>query len=151
LYELDELDKQILTILQKDGRASYVSIARQLKTSHTRVRDRVIWMEQTGIIKGYRAVINPAVLGQGILCLVQLEVDQNMDFNELVEQLLQIDEVIEVANITGPFDAQVRIWARDVPHLRDILYDKISVLPAHKSTTSTIILERWEKPLGFSL
>lgn len=151
MYELDQLDKQILTVLQKDGRASHVSIAKQLKTSHTRVRDRIMRMKDAGVIAGYRAIINPAFLGQGILCLVQLEVDQNMDFNELVEQLLQIDEVIEVANITGPFDAQVRVWARDVPHLRDILYDKISVLPAHKSTTSTIILERWEKPLGFSL
>jgi DNA-binding Lrp family transcriptional regulator len=108
-------------------------------------------MEEAGIIEGYRAILNPAVLGQGILCIVQLGVDQNMDFDELVAQLLQIDEVIEVVNITGPADAQVRIWARDVPHLRDILYNKISVLPAHKSTTSTIILQRWEKPLGFSL
>jgi Lrp/AsnC family leucine-responsive transcriptional regulator len=151
LYELDELDKQILTILQQDGRASHVSIAKQLHTSHTRVRDRVLRLEEVGIIEGYRAVINPTVLGQGILCVVQVEVDQSMDFNEFVEQLLHIDEVIEVMNMTGPFDAQVQIWARDVPHLRDILYDKISVLAAHKSTTSTIVLQRWEKPLGFSL
>ena len=151
MYELDELDKQILTILQQDGRASHVSIAKQLDTSHTRVRDRVLRLEEAGIIEGYRAVINPTVLGQGILCVVQVGVDQSLDFNEFVEQLLQIDEVIEVMNMTGSFDAQVQIWARDIPHLRDILYSKISVLPAHKSTTSTIVLQRWEKPLGFTI
>ena len=151
LHELDELDKQILAILQEDGRASHVSIAKQLDTSHTRVRDRVLRLEEAGIIEGYRAVINPILLGQGILCVIQVGVDQSMDFNEFVEQLLQIDEVIEVMNMTGSFDAQVQIWARDVPHLRDILYNKISVLPAHKSTTSTIVLQRWEKPLGFSI
>ena len=147
-YELDDLDKQILSVLQKDGRASNVSIAKEIGVGHTRVRDRILRMEEAGVIEQYRVVINPAALGQGILCIVQLKVDQVFDFDQLLEELLQIDEVVEVANITGHFDAHIRIWARDVAHLRDILYNKLSVLPAHKSTDSTIVLKRWEKPLG---
>ena len=149
MYELDQLDKQILLILQEDGRASNVSIAKRIGVGHTRVRDRILRMEEAGVIKGYRVVLNPAVIGQGVLCIVQLKVDQRLDFAEMLEQLLQIDEVVEVVNITGDFDAHIRIWARDVAHLRDILYDKLSLLPAHKSTNSTIVLKSWEKPLGF--
>ena len=147
-YELDDLDKKILSILQKDGRASNVSIAKEIGVGHTRVRDRILRMEEAGVIERYRVVINPAALGQGILCIVQLKVDQVFDFSDLLEELLQIDEVVEVANVTGQFDAHIRIWARDVAHLRDILYNKLSALPAHKSTDSTIVLKRWEKPLG---
>ena len=148
IYELDGLDKQILAALQKDGRASNVSIGKAIGVGHTRVRDRILRMEEAGVIERYRVVINPAALGQGILCIVQLKVDQAFDFSQLLEELLQIDEVVEVANVTGQFDAHIRIWARDVAHLRDILYNKLSALPAHKSTDSTIVLKRWEKPLG---
>jgi Lrp/AsnC family leucine-responsive transcriptional regulator len=151
LFKLDDLDRKILEILQKDGRASHVNIARQLGVGHTRVRDRILRMEDAGVIAGYRAVINPAVLGQGVLCIVQLQTDQRMDFDKLVNEILAIDEVVEVVNVTGEVDAHIRIWARDVPHLREILYDKLSLLPAHRSTNSTIVLKRWTKPLGLSM
>lgn len=146
--ELDKLDKQILTILQEDGRASNVSIAKRIGVGHTRVRDRIIRMEEAGVIERYEAVINPAALERGILCIVQLEVNQAFDFNELVAQLLQFDEVVEVANVTGNFDAHIRIWTRDVAHLRDFLYNKLGQLPAHQSTSSSIVLNRWRKSLG---
>jgi Lrp/AsnC family transcriptional regulator for asnA, asnC and gidA len=148
LYKLDNLDRQILDILQEDGRASHVNIAKRLGVGHTRVRDRIIRMEQAGVIKGYRAVLDPAVLGQGILCIVQLKAKQELDFDEFIDQILEIDEVVDVANLTGDVDAHIRVWARDVPHLRDILYNKLSVLPAHQSTNSTIVLRHWWKPLG---
>ena len=148
MYKLDALDRQILTILQEDGRASHVHIARELGVGHTRVRDRILRMEDAGVIQGYRAEINPAALGWGVLCIVQLTTDQQQDFDRLVEDILSIDEVVEVTNVTGEVDAHIRVWARDVAHLREILYNKLSVLPAHKSTNSTIVLKRWVKPLG---
>lgn len=151
MFKLDDLDRKILEILQKDGRASHVNIARQLGVGHTRVRDRILRMEEAGVIAGYRAVLNPAVLGQGVLCIVQLQTDQRMDFDKLINEILAIDEVVEVVNVTGEVDAHIRIWARDVPHLREILYDKLSLLPAHRSTNSTIVLKRWTKPLGLSM
>ncbi len=148
MHKLDKLDKQILTILQKDGRASHVNIARQLGVGHTRVRDRVLRMEEAGVIEGYQAVINPATLGQGVFCIVQLKTDQRLDFANMIEEVLDIDEVVEVTNVTGDVDAHISIWARDVPHLRRILYDKLSILPAHRNTNTSIVLKRWTKPLG---
>jgi len=145
------LDRRILQILQEDGRVSHVNIAKQLGVRHTRVRDRILRMEQGGVIKGYQAIIDPATLGQGIFCIVLLKVNQQLDFDEMVEQILKIDEVIDVVNVTGEMDAHIRIWARDVDHLRDILYNKLSVLPAHQSTNSTIVLKHWHKPLGLEV
>ena len=137
-----------MNILQQDGRVSHAKIARQLAVGHTRVRDRVLRLEEAGVIAGYQAVINPAALGLGILCIVQLKTDQQKNFDELIQSILAIDEVVEVTNVTGEVDAHIRIWARDVPHLREILYNKLSALPAHQSTNSTIVLARWSKPLG---
>jgi Lrp/AsnC family leucine-responsive transcriptional regulator len=145
------LDKQILTILQEDGRASNVSIAKRIGVGHTRVRDRIIRMEEAGVIERYEAVINPAALERGILCIVQLRVNQAFDFNELVAQLLEFDEVVEIANVTGNFDAHIRVWSRDVAHLRDFLYNKLGQLPAHQSTNSSIVLNYWKKPLSIEI
>jgi Lrp/AsnC family transcriptional regulator for asnA, asnC and gidA len=150
MFELDDLDRQILTILQVDGRASHVNIARSLGVGHTRVRDRILKMEEAGVINGYQVVLNPVKLGHTVECVVQLEVDQRLDFEELARQMLQIDEVVEVTNLTGAVDAHVRVWARDITHLRDILYNKLSTLPAHKSTSSAIVLKQWRKPLGIN-
>lgn len=148
MLELDELDRKILAILQEDGRASHVNIARQLGVGHTRVRDRILKMEEAEVIAGYQVVLNPVKLGHDVECVVQLEVDQRLDFEQLAQQLLQIDEVVEVINLTGPVDAHVRVWAKDIAHLREILYNKLSVLPAHKSTSSAIVLKQWKKSLG---
>jgi len=148
MFEPDDLDLKILTILQADGRASHVNIARSLGVGHTRVRDRILKMEDAGVISGYQVVLNPVKLGHTVECVVQLEVDQRLNFEELARQMLQIDEVVEVTNLTGAVDAHVRVWARDITHLRNILYNKLSTLPAHKSTSSAIVLKQWRKPLG---
>ena len=148
MIDLDDLDKQILALLQKDGRMSHVQIARQLKVGHTRVRDRILRMEEAGVIAGYQAVINPLVLGYNIHCIIQIEVDQRKDFGAFVDAMMQMEEVVEVVNLTGEYDVTVRIWARDVTHLHDILYHKISELPAHLRTVSSMVLSHQQKHLG---
>ncbi len=148
MHQLDDLDRKILAILQQDGRAAHMNIARQLGVGHTRVRDHILRLEESGVITGYQAVINPAAVGHGVQGVVQLEVDQRLNFEALAHQLLAIDEVVEVINLTGPVDAHVRIYAKDITHLREILYSKLSGLPAHKNTNSAIVLKRWDKPLG---
>ena len=107
-------------------------------------------MEEAGVIAGYRAEIDPAKLGPGIQCIIQMDANQAADFDRFVENLFQIDEVIEIANVTGQVDAFIRIWARDVDHLREFIYHKLSNQPAHKSTNTTIILKQWHKPLGLN-
>lgn len=148
MLPLDNLDKKVLALLQKNGRASHTEIARQLKVGHTRVRDRILRMEEAGVITDYRAVINPQVLGYGIHCAILIEVDQRHDFDTFVDDLMAMDEVVEVVNLTGEYDVIVRIWARDIAHLRDVLYNKISALPAHVRTLSNMVLDHRQKHLG---
>lgn len=147
MVQLDELDKKILALLQKNGRATHMEIARQLSVGHTRVRDRILRMEEAGVITGYRAVINPQVLGFGIHCVILVEVDQQHDFDTFVADLMKMDEVVEVVNLTGEYDVIVRIWARDLAHLRSVLYNEISTLPAHVRTLSNMVLDHKQKHL----
>ncbi|MCB0030893.1 MAG: Lrp/AsnC ligand binding domain-containing protein, partial [Anaerolineales bacterium] len=79
-----------------------------------------------------------------------VSVDQQQDFDEFAAQLLAMDEVVEIFNVTGEFDALVRIWVRDFRHLREFLYGKISELPAHQNTVSSMVLANQVKPLTLS-
>ena len=150
MVQLDDLDLQILAILQKDGRTAHSEIARQLEVGHTRVRDHVLRMEELGVIKGYRVIVDPTILGFNIQCMIHVEVDQQKDYDEFVTQLLEMEEVVEITNITGQYDCIVRVWLRDTKHLRRFLYERLSNLPAHKSTISNIILDRVKRPLTIS-
>ena len=150
MYNLDELDGQILHILQQNGRASHTEIARQLGVGHTRVRDHIHRMEAVGVITGYCATIDPLALGYSIHAIIHVSVDQQQDFDEFAAQLLAMDEVVEIFNVTGEFDALVRIWVRDFRHLREFLYGKISELPAHQNTVSSMVLANQVKPLTLS-
>lgn len=147
MTQLDDLDLKILTLLQKDGRAAHSEIARQLEVGHTRVRDHIIRMEEMGVITGYRVVVDPTVLGYNIQCMIHVEVDQQKDYDLFVEQLLEMEEVVEITNITGEYDCVIRAWFVDTEHLRKFLYEKLSNLPAHQSTISTLVLNRVRRPI----
>ncbi len=147
MVNLDDLDLKILSMLQKDGRAAHSEIARQLGVGHTRVRDHVMRMEEMGVIKGYRVIVDPAVLGFSIQCMIHVEVDQQQDYDQFVLQLLEMEEVVEITNITGEYDCIVRCWFVDTDHLRKFLYEKLSALPAHQSTISNLVLNRVRRPI----
>ncbi len=150
MHKLDELDKQILKLLQENGRYTHVEIARQLNIGHTRVRDHVLRMEEAGVIIGYRAIVDPLTLGYNIHCVIHVQMDQQEDYELFQQQLMAMDEVVEIINITGEFDMLVRIWTRDFRHLRDFLYNKISELPAHQKTVSSMILDHKIKSLNLT-
>ena len=147
MVQLDELDLQILAMLQKDGRAAHSEIARQLNVGHTRVRDHVMRMEDMGVITGYRVIVDPAVLGFNIQCMIHVEVDQQKDFDDFVGQLLEMEEVVEITNVTGKYDCIIRCWFTDTDHLREFLYQKLANLPAHINTMSNLVMNRSRRPI----
>ena len=75
--QLDRIDRNILVELQKDGRLSNVELARRIGLSATPCLERVKKLEREGYIKGYKAVVDPTKLGQGLLVYVEVTVNKN--------------------------------------------------------------------------
>jgi len=111
------------------------------------VRDRIRKMEDAGVIERYATILNPANLGFLLNCFVEVTLDQQVENNSAIEALLKIEEVTEIHTLTGNMDAFVRIWARDVEHLRRILYDKFTNIPGMVRTNTIIVLGTHAKPL----
>lgn len=150
MYKLDDIDIKILQVLQTDFRLPLTKLSEQLGIPHGTVRDRIRKMEEAGVIERYAAILNPAKLGFLFNCFVEVTLDQEVENSRAIEALLKIEEVTEIHTLTGDVDAFVRIWARDVEHLRQILYDKFTNIPGMVRTNTIITLGTHAKPLSLS-
>ncbi|MCX6068271.1 MAG: Lrp/AsnC family transcriptional regulator [Chloroflexi bacterium] len=147
MIKLDDTDVKILRILQTDVRIPLTQLSEQLGVPHGTVRDRIRKMEEAGVIECYATVLNPVKLGFLMNCLVQVTLDQQVENSQVIDALLKIDEVTEIQLLTGDVDTLVRIWARDVEHLRQILYEKFTSIPGIVRTNTIIVLGTHVKPL----
>ena len=141
MTQLDELDMRILEILQKDGRMALTRLSAHLDVPHTTIRDRLKKLEGGGVIERYVAVLDPARVGLPISAFVMVTLDQRLETAPAVAALMDVAEVGEAFLLTGDVDVLIRIWARDVEHLRQIVYEKLSMVPGLVRTNTVVILD----------
>ncbi|MBX6357017.1 MAG: Lrp/AsnC family transcriptional regulator [Micromonosporaceae bacterium] len=117
--ELDATDWQILGILQRDARISFAELARRVAMSPSAVTERVRRLEETGVITGYRAEVDPAGVGLGILALVRLRYPTGnyRPFHALLEST---PEIVEAHHVTGEDCFVLKVVARGMRHLEEV-------------------------------
>jgi len=124
---MDEKDMKILEILMKDGRKPYTEIAKMLNTSESSVRKRIRKMEEEGVIKGYRAEVEPSKIGYNVVALTGFDTNPE-DFLTVAKKLCEFEEVKKVWTSTGDHMIMTEIWARDGKELSEILFNKLGEL-----------------------
>ncbi|GBF36659.1 MAG TPA: Lrp/AsnC family transcriptional regulator [Methanothermococcus okinawensis] len=137
---MDEKDMKILEILMKDGRKPYTEIAKMLNTSESSVRKRIRKMEEEGIIKGYRAEVEPSKIGYNVVALTGFDTNPE-DFLTVAKKLCEFEEVKKVWTSTGDHMIMTEIWARDGKELSEILFNKLGKIDGVKKICPAIILE----------
>ena len=140
---LDTIDRRILNELQQKGRMSVVELASRVHLTKTPCAERVRRLERDGIIKGYRAELDPKQLGAGTVIVVHVTLNQTSDdamekFNEAVQK---IPEVRACYMLASHFDYMLKVCTSDVDHYRSVLGDHIGRLPGVRQTHSFIALE----------
>jgi DNA-binding Lrp family transcriptional regulator len=123
--QVDEVDGKILLLLAGDARLSARSIARQIGMSPGAVSERISRLEQRGVITGYRALVDPVVLGYSVHALVGVQTDQGPLLGKSIEQLMEIPEVASVHIVTGQWDLLVELRLRDNSQLLDVVTTKV--------------------------
>jgi DNA-binding Lrp family transcriptional regulator len=106
MFDLDETDRRIIGLLNKDARLSFRHISRELKISLTKVRSRVKKLEREGVIKGYIPVINPEVLGYDMLVIIGLDISKARTV-EIQEKIAKDPHVFAVYNTIGQWDSVI--------------------------------------------
>lgn len=138
---IDETDRQILKILQTNGRTSNAEIARRIGLASSAVFQRIRKLEERGIIQGYTAQLNSAALGFGLTAFVMIGSSEHARSADHTAGLLaSISQVQEVHRVVGEDCFFVKVKVRDTDGLAHLLDDKIHSLPAVASTKTTIVL-----------
>lgn len=136
--ELDDFDRKILIILEKDGRKPYSEIAKSLSISNTMVHQRVGRMKKIGVLKGAGIVLDERKLGYEWGAFTGLMLKEDSDSKTIIEELKKIPEVTECYYITGQYTLYIRIVAKNSEHMRSVLYDRIDNIEGILKTESLI-------------
>ena len=139
---LDELDLQILELLIKDCRTPYLEIARICHVSGGTIHVRMKKMEDMGIIKGSRIVLNLPKLGYDVCCFVGIYVDKTSSFNSVFDQMSHIKEVVELHLTTGDYSMFAKIVCKNISDLQDVLLNKINNIYGISRTDTFVSLSQ---------
>lgn len=135
MSKIDELDKQILKLIAEDARIPFLEVARLCNVSGAAIHQRIQKLTSLGILKGSQYVIDPEKIGYGTCAYIGLNLKDPGTFDEVVERLKQIPEVVECHYTTGNFDMFIKIYAVNNHHLLTIIHDQLQPLGLASSQT----------------
>jgi Lrp/AsnC family transcriptional regulator, regulator for asnA, asnC and gidA len=141
-YQIDNIDIKILNILKDNAKKPYTEVARMVHVSPGTVHVRMKKLEDMGVVTGTTLRVNYAQLGYDITCFLGIFLEKSSLYDEVVEQLKKVEEVVTIRYTTGNYNIFCKIYCRDTKHLRDVLHDKIQRIPGVESTETFISLEQ---------
>jgi len=142
--ELDEIDRKILRVLHRDGRASLQEIGRQVGLSASPCWQRIKRMEEAGVIAGYTARIDLGQVGYTDSLIVQVTLQHHSDavLEGFEKALAEIPEVIEAYLVSGKYDYYLRIAVKDTRDYERLLREKLYRIPGIQHSVSTFVLRQ---------
>lgn len=141
IQEIDEIDRQILSILMKDAKTPYTDIAKQLFVSSGTIHVRMKKLEQMGVVKGAELKVDYASLGYDITAFLGIYLEKSFMFDDAAEALINIPEIVSVHYTTGNYSMFAKIICKDTKHLREVLHDKIQKIEGIQRTETLISLQ----------
>ena len=136
----DEKDRMIIRLLIKDGRMSYSDIAAEIGLTRTAVKNRVKRLEDCGIIKGYRAIVNPIESDEMMTFVVNVETTPE-SFDAVREYFVDSDKTATVVQTTGKCHIMAICISGDVAGMRDFINTVYKELPGVLSVSAHGVLD----------
>ena len=145
---MDLVDRQMLHILQREGRISNASLAEQLHLSPSPCLRRMRALEQDGVIAGYRAVLDRDKLGIPMTVFVELKVDQHSDRTAaaISEALNAAPEVISAHVVSGSADFLLEVAVPDLAGYERLMFETLLKLPNVADVRSNFALRTVKAP-----
>lgn len=154
--KISKIDRNILRILQKDGRISYTDLAREVGLSVTPCIERVKRLEKNGYIEGYTATLNPELLDAGLVVFVQIRLNHTSqeNFEEFRDSVMSLQNVQSCFLVSGNYDYLLKARVADMSAYRELLGNSILKLPAVQESTSYVVMEELKEtmkvPIAYS-
>ncbi|KMS50831.1 ArsR family transcriptional regulator [Novosphingobium barchaimii LL02] len=138
--ELNELDRKIIAVLRADGRITVTDLAKAVGMSKTPCQIRLRRLVENGVIRGFKAVVDPVSLGLDHVAFAEVKLSDTREsaLTEFNRAVRRIPEVEECHMIASSFDYLLKVRTADIRRYRMVLGEKISSLP-HVASTSTFV------------
>ncbi|MEN9437077.1 MAG: hypothetical protein RIR09_1732 [Pseudomonadota bacterium] len=143
--KIDRYDQHILDILQLDGRINNQDLAERIGLSPSPCLRRVRALEESGLIVGYRAVLDAKKLGLSLMALIHISMDVHTPerFSNFEASVSVLPEVLECLLITGQdADYQLKVAVRDMDHYQALLLNKVTRIAGVTGVHSSFVLRQ---------
>jgi len=142
MSDIDQTDEKILRVLVQNGRISNIELAERIGLSPSAALRRVSALERLGVIKGYRAILDPAAMGAGFIAYVTVGLNQHTKAaQEAFERAIsRTPEVRECHNITGAVEYLLRVEAADLAAYKTFHTEVLGTLPQVNAITSYVVM-----------
>ncbi len=142
MMKSDQINDKILRALSHDGRISNIELADQVGLSPSACLRRVQELEKAGVVKGYRARLDPAQTGRAFVVYVAVGLAEHTKAAQTgFEQAMQrADEVAECHNVAGAFEYMLRVEVADLPAYKAFHTDKLGTVPHVRAITSYMVM-----------
>lgn len=140
---IDPIDKRIMAELARDGRLSIAKLSERVGLSKSPCQTRVKRLVDDGLILGFRAVLNPKLLGLEHVAFVEIRLSDTREpalvaFNTAIRSVREVEECHMIA---GAFDYLLKVRTRDIVSYRRVLGEVISTLPNVAATSTHVVME----------
>lgn len=142
MTKIDTIGRKILQTLSEDGRISNIDLAERVGLSPSACLRRVQELERSGVISGYRAVLNPAALGMGVIAYVTVGLSRHTQADQLAFEraMTPVTAVRECHNITGTVEYLLRVEAEDLRAYKAFHTEVLGALPMVANITTYIVM-----------
>ena len=141
-YQIDNIDRGILSELMINAKVPYTEIAKKLIVSAGTIHVRMKKMEEAGIVKNSRLHINYELLGFDMTAFLGIYLEKGSTYTDVIQQLNLIPEMVEAHYTTGVYSIFAKIRCKNTKHMRQILNEEIQSIKGIQRTETIISLEQ---------
>ena len=150
---MDDLECKILVALQKNGRVSNSELARKFSVAPSTMLERIRHLEKRGILRGYRAIIDPAAIGLTVQGFVSVVLDRHDReyLRKFEEGIQKIPHLKACYHITGRFDYLLHVAVRDLSHLGEMVKERISSITGIGKVETFVVFSEVKSDEGWMI
>ncbi|MBO1924871.1 Lrp/AsnC family transcriptional regulator [Thiomicrorhabdus sp. 6S3-12] len=145
MMKFDQYDKQILNALQKNGRLSNQEIADQIGLSPSACLRRFKALEESGVIQGYRTLLDRKKLDLDLMALVHISMDKHTPerFQQFEDAIVRLPNVVECLLLTGQTaDYQLKVLVKDLDAYQELLLNHLTQIPGVSGVHTSFVLRK---------
>ena len=137
---LDAKDRNILSLIQRDGKMSQALIAQHVGLSTAAVNERLKKLEQSGAIRRFTALVDPKAVGVQVTAFIEVFIEHPRYEEPFIKRVLEMDEVQECHHITGEFSVLLKVRVRDMESLQKLVISQLNGAEGVRQTRTVMVL-----------